>query len=438
MRDDELGFDGLPIEAFPLPRNDEAAAPASAPRDAAGVAGVAESFLAEALRVHRAVLDVHQSISDDLLASAESAVAGRAFPARPEIPAPRAEPDHGTTAANPARQPLRPQLPVGDMRMFGSVLEFDGTPGEFRTGSTLLSDFAVPPDAWFRTEDRSSLANLAWQEIALQAAGKLCDLNGIAVGHIEEDLVFRNLEGRSRLLRHASPLGRTVQVRTELLGHTPLPQSALVRFGFAVALDGRPCYEGETVHGVFTPAVLDRETGLDGGRRVPTWLERQTSPPPVVKAVLPAPGEDQLDLIDDAEVVLGGGDHGAGYVLARKRIDPAAWYFDLHFPGDPVMPGSLGVETLFHAVRAYAVAAGLTETMSAPCFAPAPDAELTWKYRGQVLRENDELQCEVHLRAVHHGPDRVLLHADGSLFCDGLRVYRVDGICIELREGRHR
>jgi 3-hydroxymyristoyl/3-hydroxydecanoyl-(acyl carrier protein) dehydratase len=438
VRDDELGFDGLPIEAFPLPRNDEASAAVSPPRDAGDIA---ESFLAEVLRAHRAVLDVHQSISDRLLASAESAVAGHlVLPARPEVPSPRAEPDasRGPTAPRPVRQLLRPQLPVGDMRMFGTVLEFDGTPGEFPIGSTLLSNFPVPHDAWFHSEDRSSLANLAWQEIALQAAGKLCDLNEIALSHIDEDLVLRNLEGRSRLLRHGSPLGRTVQVRTELLGHTSLPKSALLRFGFAVALDGEPCYEGETVHGVFTPDVLGRETGLDGGRRVPTWLERQSSPPPVIKAVPSASGEVRLDLIDDADIVLGGGDHGAGYVLARKRIDPTAWYFDLHFPGDPVMPGSLGVETLFHAIRAYGIAAGLTETMSAPCFAPAFDAELTWKYRGQVLRENDQIQCEVHLRAVQREPGRVLLHADGSLYCDGLRVYQVDGICIELREGLHR
>src|SRR5690606_8058189 len=195
-----------------------------------------------------------------------------------------------------------------------------------------------------------------------------------------------------------------------------------------------PCYEGETVHGFFTPDALSRQQGLDGGRLVPTWLERQSSPPRVVNIVPPVGGG--LQLIDDADIVLGGGDHGAGYVLARKRIDPAAWYFDEHFPGDPVMPGSMGVEMLFHALRAYGVAAGLTEGVAEPHWAPAPGAELTWKYRGQVLREHDHVQGEVHLRSVRREPHRVLLHADGGLYRDGLRIYQVEGISIELTEGR--
>src|SRR5690606_3942498 len=63
-------------------------------------------------------------------------------------------------------------------------------------------------------------------------------------------------------------------------------------------------------------------------------------------------------------------------------------------------------------------------------------AELTWKYRGQVLREHDHVQGEVHLRSVRREPHRVLLHADGGLYRDGLRIYQVEGISIELTEGR--
>lgn len=433
MRDDELGFDGVPIGALPAPHHDE---PSASVPDPPGPAGVAESLLTEVVRTHRAVLDVHLSVSEHLLTRAESAAAGNAA-ALPEIPSPRAETGANRAAPQTVRplRPLRPQLPVGDMHMIGTVLEFGSAPGENGIGSTLLSDYPVPQDAWFRSEDRTSLANLAWQEIALQAAGKLADLNELVPEDFEEDLVLRNLEGRSRLLRHGSPLGRIVQVRTEMLDYTPLHHSALMRFGFAVAVDGERCYEGETVHGFFTPGVLSRQQGLDGGRHVPTWLERQSSPPTVIKAAPSASGDDRLDLIDDAVIVLDGGDHAAGYVLARKRIDPTAWYFDIHFPGDPVMPGSLGVEMLFRAVRDYGIAAGLTDAMSRPCFARAPGSDLTWKFRGQVLRENEEIQGEAHVRAIQREPDRVLLHAEGSLYCDGMRVYHADGICVELREG---
>ncbi len=440
MGEDELAFDGIPIEVLGSFQDEDASASGARP---SGAAGIAESFLTEVARAHRAVLDAHQAVSEHLTASAGSVFAEEPpHQTIPEVPAPRSASEAGegtpeprsTPDAGAPRQRLRPRLPVGDMRMYGTELEFEGTPGESRIGSALVSDFPVPADAWFRSDDRTTLVNLAWQEIALQATGVLGAASGIAAEYPDEDFVCRNLEGRARLPRLGSPLGRTLRVRSELLAHTPLHRAVLLRFGFAVTLDGEPCYEGETVHGFFTPDALSRQQGLDGGRLVPTWLERQSSPPRVVNIVPPVGGG--LQLIDDADIVLGGGDHGAGYVLARKRIDPAAWYFDEHFPGDPVMPGSMGVEMLFHALRAYGVAAGLTEGVAEPHWAPAPGAELTWKYRGQVLREHDHVQGEVHLRSVRREPHRVLLHADGGLYRDGLRIYQVEGISIELTEGR--
>jgi 3-hydroxymyristoyl/3-hydroxydecanoyl-(acyl carrier protein) dehydratase len=445
VHDDELGFDGLPIEAFPIPHNGEASAMVS---PSPGGTGIAESFLATVMRTHQVVLDVHQAVSAHLLTAAGAAVTEHhAYSTPLEITSSRSEIEASREATAPqsvpdapvrgARAPLRPQLPAGDMRMYGDELAFDGTPGEYQIGSILLNDLLVPQDAWFRAENHATLLNLAWLEIPLQAAGGLALRNGLSTAFPEDDFVCRNLEGRSRLLPHGSPLGRTLRIRSELLDYTPLHEALLLRFGFVVTLDGEPCCEGETLHGFFTPAALGRQQGLDGGRRVPTWLAQQRSPLETVKAVLPT-GGDRLDLIDDADIVLDGGDHGAGYVLARKRIDPSAWYFEGHFPDDPVMPGSLGVEMLFQALRAYGIAAGLTDAMSEPCFAPASGSDLTWKYRGQVLRENNEIQGEVHVRAVQREPGRVLVHADGSLYCDGLRVYQVDGICIELRERRGR
>lgn len=445
MRDDELAFDGVPIEAVTFSPNDEA--PATEPVSP-GAAGIAESFLTEVIQVHQAVLDVHQSVSEKLLASARSAVAEHHPPTRPKIPSHRIAIDASLGSRAPESAPgapppefrplLRPQLPVGSILMYGAELKFDGTPGECRTGATLLSDFPVPADAWFRSEDRSTLTNLAWQEIGLQAAGRLLIVCTDPTEIADGDLVGRNLEGRTRLTHVGSPLGRTLQVRSELLACTRLDQGLLARIGLVVALDGEPCYEGETVHGFFTPQTLRLHRGLDDGRRVPTWLDRQSSPPPAIKAVPPICDEDRLDLIDELDIVLDGGDHGGGYVLAHKRIDPSAWYFDEHFPGDPVMPGSLGIETMFHTLWAFGIAAGLTDEMSKPSFAPAPGADLAWKYRGQVLPETRQIQAEVHLRSIQREPERVLLHADGSLYCDGLRIYQVDGICVELREEKRR
>lgn len=38
-----------------------------------------------------------------------------------------------------------------------------------------------------------------------------------------------------------------------------------------------------------------------------------------------------------------GGEHGKGHVVAEFDITPDLWFFDCHFPGNPIMPGCLGL-----------------------------------------------------------------------------------------------
>ena len=47
----------------------------------------------------------------------------------------------------------------------------------------------------------------------------------------------------------------------------------------------------------------------------------------------------------------GGEQYGLGYIEAYEfDIDPSLWFFDCHFLGDPVMPGSLGLDALWQLV----------------------------------------------------------------------------------------
>jgi 3-hydroxyacyl-[acyl-carrier protein] dehydratase/trans-2-decenoyl-[acyl-carrier protein] isomerase len=68
-------------------------------------------------------------------------------------------------------------------------------------------------------------------------------------------------------------------------------------------------------------------------------------------AQLPAPPMllfDRIIRIDDT-----GGAHGKGYIEAEFDINPDLWFFDCHFIGDPVMPGSLGLDALWQLVGFY-------------------------------------------------------------------------------------
>ena len=44
------------------------------------------------------------------------------------------------------------------------------------------------------------------------------------------------------------------------------------------------------------------------------------------------------------------GEHGKGEIIAELDINRDLWFFDCHFPGDPVMPGCLGLDALWQLV----------------------------------------------------------------------------------------
>ncbi|MDA8946574.1 bifunctional 3-hydroxydecanoyl-ACP dehydratase/trans-2-decenoyl-ACP isomerase, partial [Luminiphilus sp.] len=57
-------------------------------------------------------------------------------------------------------------------------------------------------------------------------------------------------------------------------------------------------------------------------------------------AKLPIDNMLMLDRI--TQINSDGGKAGKGLILAELDIHPDLWFFDCHFPGDPVMPGCLG------------------------------------------------------------------------------------------------
>ncbi|MDA1238124.1 MAG: bifunctional 3-hydroxydecanoyl-ACP dehydratase/trans-2-decenoyl-ACP isomerase [Proteobacteria bacterium] len=60
---------------------------------------------------------------------------------------------------------------------------------------------------------------------------------------------------------------------------------------------------------------------------------------------LPMPPMLMMDRVVD--ISLDGGISGMGHVVAELDIKPDLWFFSCHFPGDPVMPGCLGLDALW-------------------------------------------------------------------------------------------
>ena len=62
-------------------------------------------------------------------------------------------------------------------------------------------------------------------------------------------------------------------------------------------------------------------------------------------AQLPEPPMLMMDRITD--ISEDGGEYGKGHVVAEFDIKPDLWFFDCHFPKNPIMPGCLGLDGLW-------------------------------------------------------------------------------------------
>ena len=61
-------------------------------------------------------------------------------------------------------------------------------------------------------------------------------------------------------------------------------------------------------------------------------------------AQLPLPNMLMLDRIQ--HISDQGGCYDKGEIIAELDINPNLWFFECHFPGDPVMPGCLGLDAI--------------------------------------------------------------------------------------------
>lgn len=68
-------------------------------------------------------------------------------------------------------------------------------------------------------------------------------------------------------------------------------------------------------------------------------------------ARLPTPPMLMIDRI--THVADNDGAYGKGSLLAELDIRPNLWFFGCHFPGDPVMPGCLGLDALWQLLGFY-------------------------------------------------------------------------------------
>ena len=139
-------------------------------------------------------------------------------------------------------------------------------------------------------------------------------------------------------------------------------------------------------------------------------------------AKLPIDNMLMLDRIK--EINSDGGEHGRGQIIAELDIKPDLWFFDCHFPGDPVMPGCLGLDALWqllgfflgwsgHPGKGRALGAGEV------------------KFTGEILPTSKKVVYELNIsRLINRS--LVMGIADGQVSVDGKTIYTTKALKVGL------
>jgi len=220
---------------------------------------------------------------------------------------------------------------------------------------------------------------------------------------------------------------------------------AMIIEGFEVecSIGDRVVYTMNTVFGFFPPDAFENQVGLavtdsdraalDAAGEVMVDLTLRPARFCAGSACL---AEPMLLMIDRFTHLRGAGAAGLGVVRGEKDVDVSEWFFKAHFFQDPVQPGSLGIEALLQLLQCFMLdtdlAAGLPEPRFEPIMLGAP---LTWKYRGQVTPNNALITTVMEIIEVGVDDRGPFVIGNGSLWCDGLRIYEVVGMGMRIVSG---
>lgn len=119
----------------------------------------------------------------------------------------------------------------------------------------------------------------------------------------------------------------------------------------------------------------------------------------------------------------GGGAFGKGAIHAELDIHPDLWFFQCHFPGDPVMPGCLGLDAMWQAV-------GFLAWIGNPGHGRALGVGEV-KFTGQVLPSAGLVTYRLDMKRVI-SRKLVLGVADGVVEVDGRVIYSARDLRVGL------
>jgi len=139
-------------------------------------------------------------------------------------------------------------------------------------------------------------------------------------------------------------------------------------------------------------------------------------------AQLPTPNMLMMDRI--THISDEGGEFGKGEIKAELDVDPSLSFFDCHFPGDPVMPGCLGLAAMWQIVGFYLCWLGNPGHGRALGVGEV-------KFTGQILPTSKLVTYQIDIKRII-SRKLVMGIADGFVEVDGRKIYTATDLKVGL------
>jgi 3-hydroxyacyl-[acyl-carrier protein] dehydratase/trans-2-decenoyl-[acyl-carrier protein] isomerase len=136
------------------------------------------------------------------------------------------------------------------------------------------------------------------------------------------------------------------------------------------------------------------------------------------------PTDNMLMLDRITHIASTGGEFGKGEIIAELDIHPDLWFFGCHFPGDPVMPGCLGLDAMWQLVGFFL---GWRGNPGRGRALGSGDV----KFTGQILPTHQKVTYYIQMKRVIERK-LVMGIADGSVAVDGNIIYTAQDLRVGL------
>ena len=317
------------------------------------------------------------------------------------------------------------RLPGPPFMLIDRITDIRTPAWKVQAGGSVQAQYHVPPDAWYFVENRQKVMPFAvLLEIALQPCGWMAAYMGSALTS-GIDLKFRNLGGNAVLSRQVTAESGTLTIDIKATKVSSSGGMIIQNYEFNVRDAFGTVYAGDTYFGFFSKAALANQVGVRDARLIDPG-DGQAFPYPLGA---PFPN-DQMRMLDEITHFLPqGGSAGLGWIEGVMNVDPEAWFFKAHFYQDPVVPGSLGLESFLQLLKVAAFEHWHLDS-NAQFETTAMNFPHHWEYRGQIIPTQHRVVVQADITAI--GETDKTITASGLLAVDGTVIYRMKDFSIRV------